>query len=144
MSRDGWAALPRGAKGLSAVCDCGISWSYSLTNFGCMSGLRHFKVFPEWVSLECFMTVSNQNTEGSSSICILDFPLCYRNSHMLFYWHENISEMRLHLTNNDDMWHRLLCILRQWFCSWFAVDCYSCCGFCVCSMVCYALLNVSF
>ena len=24
-------ALPRGAMGLSAVCDCGISWSYSLT-----------------------------------------------------------------------------------------------------------------
>ena len=22
-------ALPRGAMGLSAVCDCGISWSYS-------------------------------------------------------------------------------------------------------------------
>ena len=31
MSRDGWEALPRGAMGLSAVCDCGISWSYSLT-----------------------------------------------------------------------------------------------------------------
>ena len=25
VSRDGWAALPRGASGLSAVCDCGIS-----------------------------------------------------------------------------------------------------------------------
>ena len=24
-------ALSRGAMGLSAVCDCGISWSYSLT-----------------------------------------------------------------------------------------------------------------
>ena len=24
------AAIPRGATGLSAVCDCGISWSYSL------------------------------------------------------------------------------------------------------------------
>ena len=34
MSRDGLAALPRGATGLSAVCDCGISRSYSLTNFG--------------------------------------------------------------------------------------------------------------
>ena len=30
MSRGGWAALPRGAAGLSAVCDCGISRSYSL------------------------------------------------------------------------------------------------------------------
>ena len=33
MSRDGWVALPPGAMGLSAVCDCGISWSYSLTVF---------------------------------------------------------------------------------------------------------------
>ena len=33
MSRDGWVALSRGAMGLSAVCDCGISWSYSLTIF---------------------------------------------------------------------------------------------------------------
>ena len=24
VSRGGWAALPRGAMGLSAVCDCGI------------------------------------------------------------------------------------------------------------------------
>ena len=31
MSRDGWAALPRDTTGLSVVCDCGISWSYSLT-----------------------------------------------------------------------------------------------------------------
>ena len=31
MSRGGWAALPRGAMGLAAVCDCGISRSYSLT-----------------------------------------------------------------------------------------------------------------
>ena len=33
MSRDGWAALLCDAMGLSAVCDCGISWSYSLTIF---------------------------------------------------------------------------------------------------------------
>ena len=30
MSRDGCVAFPRGAMGLSAVCDCGISCSYSL------------------------------------------------------------------------------------------------------------------
>ena len=50
--------------------------------------------------------------------------------------------MRLYLTNNDDMWLRLLYILRQWFCCWFVVDCCSWCGFCVCCMVCYALLCV--
>ena len=38
MSRDGWEALPRGATGLSAVCDCGISWSYSLTIFETVQG----------------------------------------------------------------------------------------------------------
>ena len=37
MSRDGWAALPGGATGLSAVCDYGSSWSYSLTIFLCLS-----------------------------------------------------------------------------------------------------------
>ena len=30
MSCDGWVALPPGAMGLSAVCDYGICWSYSL------------------------------------------------------------------------------------------------------------------
>ena len=33
MSRDRRVALPHGATGLSAVCDCGISGSYSLTIF---------------------------------------------------------------------------------------------------------------
>ena len=33
VPRGGWVALPRGAVGLSAVCDCGISWSCSLTIF---------------------------------------------------------------------------------------------------------------
>ena len=31
VSRDCCVALPRGALGLSAVCDCGISKSYSLS-----------------------------------------------------------------------------------------------------------------
>ena len=30
VSRGGCVALPRGAMGLSAVCECGITWSYSL------------------------------------------------------------------------------------------------------------------
>ena len=33
VSRDFGVALPHGAMGLFAFCDCGISWSYSLTNF---------------------------------------------------------------------------------------------------------------
>ena len=31
VSLDCLVALPRGTMALSAVCDCGISWSYSLT-----------------------------------------------------------------------------------------------------------------
>ena len=34
VSRDCCVELPRGAVGLSAVCDCGITWSCSLTIFG--------------------------------------------------------------------------------------------------------------
>ena len=33
VSRDCCVALPHGAADLSAVCDCGISWSHSLTIF---------------------------------------------------------------------------------------------------------------
>ena len=33
LFRFGCVALPRGAMGFSAVCDCGISLSYSLTIF---------------------------------------------------------------------------------------------------------------
>ena len=46
VSRDGWGALPRGATGLSAVCDCGISGSYSLTIFNTLNKLltqKHLK-----------------------------------------------------------------------------------------------------
>ena len=32
-SRECCVALPHDAKGLSAVCDCGRFWSYSLTGF---------------------------------------------------------------------------------------------------------------
>ena len=33
VSRDGCVTLPKDVTGLSAVCDCGISWLYSLTLF---------------------------------------------------------------------------------------------------------------
>ena len=39
MSRNGCVALPRCAIGLSAVCNCGISSSYSLTIFGLKSAV---------------------------------------------------------------------------------------------------------
>ena len=40
MSRDGCVALPHGAMVLSAVCNCGISCSYSLTIFVKESPIR--------------------------------------------------------------------------------------------------------
>ena len=36
VSRDCCVALPPSAMGLSAVCDCGISWSCSLTISECI------------------------------------------------------------------------------------------------------------
>ena len=36
VSSDSCVALPHDAPGLSAVCDCGISRSYSLTIFDCI------------------------------------------------------------------------------------------------------------
>ena len=41
MSRDGCVALPHGSMGLSAVCYCGISWSYSLA----ILVQKHEKIF---------------------------------------------------------------------------------------------------
>ena len=61
MSCDGWAALPRGAMGLSAVCDCGISWSYSLTIFAYF--LSHlYEFYLSLIGLRC-----------GTSKCILAF-----------------------------------------------------------------------
>ena len=42
--RDGCVALPRGAMYLSAVCDCGIFRSYSVTIF--IAALERLEKFP--------------------------------------------------------------------------------------------------
>ena len=74
MSCDGWAALPRGATGLSAVCDCGISWSYSLTIYFSIS----FLPLCTWACMRkaafnAHFDVSTQrsisSSESSSYIC---------------------------------------------------------------------------
>ena len=44
MSRDCFAALPRETMGLSAVCDCGISWSYSLFLLGIYYCHQNFSI----------------------------------------------------------------------------------------------------
>ena len=62
----------------------------------CMSGLRYFKVFPDEWQWSVLWLYQIQNREGSCSICILDFPLYYRNSLVLVYWNENVSEVRLY------------------------------------------------
>ena len=65
MSRDGWAALPHGATGLSAVCDCGISWSYSFTIFYDQYAERQIMIMV--ISLLCHLMY------GLSS-CVLNNP----------------------------------------------------------------------
>ena len=47
MSHDGLAALPRSAMGLSAVSDCDISRSYSLTTFNFNFEIVNFPFFME-------------------------------------------------------------------------------------------------
>ena len=52
MSCDGCVALLRGAMGLSAVCDCGISWSYSL--FSCLLSIdTGLAIYDFMVQNEC-------------------------------------------------------------------------------------------
>ena len=46
MSHDDCVALPHGAMGLSAVCDCDISGSYSFTIF-LIWGLTHRRTIKE-------------------------------------------------------------------------------------------------
>ena len=66
VSGDCCVSLPRGAMGLSAVCDCGISWSYSLTileaeGIPCMMmNERYFKVqlVVDTLSISLFMLLS--------------------------------------------------------------------------------------
>ena len=51
VSHDCCVALPHDTMGLSAVCDCGSSWAYSLTIFN----FSHFYFFP----LEIYCTVQH-------------------------------------------------------------------------------------
>ena len=39
--------LPSGATGLSAACDCGILWSYSIIIFD-----ENYKILPNWALTE--------------------------------------------------------------------------------------------
>ena len=75
-------APPRGALGLSAVCDCGISGSYSLTifaiiltskrelvvllilSFGCLVtvNILWFFLMVPWVGLQCIIVVFPDHT----------------------------------------------------------------------------------
>ena len=56
--------LPKFEYGLCPITKMATKWPppvslHLWTLLRCMSGLRYFKVFPEWVTMECFMTVSN-------------------------------------------------------------------------------------
>ena len=60
MSRDCCVALPRGTMGLSAVCDCGIFSSYSLTIFGAQKNCLNDLFLSDYIYIYCwFPDVSN-------------------------------------------------------------------------------------
>ena len=64
--------FPRGATGLSAVCDCGISWPYSLTTFG--TGVLFFWP-PLCLMMHLFLMLRIRSLNFSSN--------CYR---LIWYW----------------------------------------------------------
>ena len=59
MSHDCCVALPRGVMGLSAVCDCGFTLSYSLF-FDKMPGLVCILItrMPAFVARECLIAIT--------------------------------------------------------------------------------------
>ena len=68
-----FVSLPHGAMGWSAVCDCGISWSYSL-----FIGICPFFIGPEKqifsVKLTFFFLSINQNIEQSHQDGSFEYP----------------------------------------------------------------------
>ena len=77
MSRDGWAALPRGATGLSAVCDCGISWSYSLTILEAN----------EWISLAAYYSSISEPPATSPTKSYMLLLFTESSSSPAMVWH---------------------------------------------------------
>ena len=60
MSLDGCVALPRSATGFSAVCYCGISWSYSLTIFNMFV---YFSQYTKKISTQLLIQEVDSHTE---------------------------------------------------------------------------------
>ena len=135
MPRDGWAALPRGATGLSAVCDCGISWSYSLTisymlnsfNFHCLHFENKINVSP--VTIDIFYSFVGHdfmlsyegcsNTNASSFITFFTYML-WQN--IIPFWKElfvalkmtpNIKKHSLYFLSYKPLYKGHSCILKQ-------------------------------
>ena len=75
VSRDCCMALPHDAEGLSAVCDCGISWSYSLTIFDLAIKSRFCKQYflgspfeQAWQGLHSHLYIS-RHSQGHWHFC---------------------------------------------------------------------------
>ena len=100
MSRDGCVALPRGATGLSAVCDCGISC-------GLVCDLRsHFIVMLTCVFVRFFacvhafvcvgLAVFYVSFHGSMSVLLLVLPL-----YSLLHLSEKYAMFQAHGESNN-------------------------------------------
>ena len=102
MSRDGCVALPRGAMGLSAVCDCGISWSYSLTIFSRLKLNPNQKIK---ASTQAFFLCHKCLTRNSifllkTNFCSSKLTFLTRNSLLLLETHFYYSKLAF-LTRNS-------------------------------------------
>ena len=77
VSRDCLVALPHDVTGLSAVGDCGMSWSYSLTIFLCPSACT--KLFLLIKSSSC----QESNSILGLTICLIKSSFCQDSNRIL-------------------------------------------------------------
>ena len=96
MSRDGWVALPRGAIGLSAVCGCGISWSYSLPGLG------------KWHLMETFNEPASAWMFGIYCICVKS----------LIKYHYQLPAGVKCLKFGLNLYLLSSCLFKQWILLW--------------------------
>ena len=125
MSHDGWVALPRGAMGLSAVCDCGISWSYSLTIFKVKIEIplqvRKWKInlsksVQYWKYKKVYEDCSNMNASSFITFCtymlwqnVLPF---WKELFVVFKMAPNIKKHSLYLSSYRRFHKGHSCILK--------------------------------
>ena len=96
VSCNGCVALPLGVMGLLAVCDCGISWSYSLIIFCCLDIHWNYLLYRTFYTLLLTSLIARNN---------LQLFLKISQFHFLYVHVMIILKVKCHL--------RVACVLLQ-------------------------------